>query len=102
MGSETSPSVRYVGFVVGSIIIVGVCFLIYQLFANNPAIGQTLFTIAVVAFFASLYLLPSIVASSNKHVNLAAIFVLNLLLGWTILGWIIALVWASMESQRKT
>ena len=38
------------------------------------------------------YFLPSIVGH-NKH-NAGAIFVLNLLLGWTIIGWAIAMVWA--------
>lgn len=39
-----------------------------------------------------LYFLPTIVAFRKK--NLAAIFVLNLLLGWTFLGWVVALIWA--------
>lgn len=29
-----------------------------------------------------------------KKRNAGAIFVLNLLLGWTVIGWIVALVWA--------
>jgi len=41
-----------------------------------------------------LYLLPYILATVNKHHNAAAILILNLLLGWTILGWIAALIWA--------
>jgi hypothetical protein len=41
-----------------------------------------------------LYFLPAIVASRRKHHNSGAIFALNLLLGWTVLGWIVALVWA--------
>jgi ABC-type Na+ efflux pump permease subunit len=43
-------------------------------------------------FLLGLYFVPSIVGRKKK--NAQAIFVLNLLLGWTILGWIIALVWA--------
>ena len=39
-----------------------------------------------------LYFLPS--ALGCHHKNAAAIFVLNLLLGWTFVGWVIALVWA--------
>lgn len=41
-----------------------------------------------------LYLLPSFIAGGRKHHNTSAITVLNLLLGWTVLGWIISLVWA--------
>jgi cytoskeletal protein RodZ len=41
-----------------------------------------------------LYFIPSFVAKNNNKTNITAIFVLNLLLGWTIIGWVVALVWA--------
>jgi Superinfection immunity protein len=41
-----------------------------------------------------LYFLPSIIAAARHHRNATAIFVLNLLLGWTFLGWVAALVWS--------
>jgi T4 superinfection immunity protein len=40
------------------------------------------------------YFAPSIVAFVRSHHNKWAIFALNLLLGWTILGWIGSLVWS--------
>jgi hypothetical protein len=40
------------------------------------------------------YFLPAIVASIRRHRNRLAIGILNLLLGWTLLGWIVAMVWA--------
>ncbi|WP_277226774.1 superinfection immunity protein [Hymenobacter sp. YC55] len=39
-----------------------------------------------------LYFIPAIVAKGKR--NATSILVLNLLLGWTILGWIAALIWA--------
>ncbi|MDL1888951.1 superinfection immunity protein [Nitrospirales bacterium NOB] len=48
-----------------------------------------------------LYFLPTIVASARSHHNTLAIFVLNLLTGWTILGWIIAIVWACTRAQPQ-
>lgn len=47
---------------------------------------------------AAVYFLPWLVAWSKRHPNTGAIFALNLLLGWTLLGWIIALVWAFARS----
>lgn len=49
-----------------------------------------------------LYLLPTIVASSRKHPNAGAIFALNLFLGWSFIGWIIALVWALTSQSAQT
>jgi Superinfection immunity protein len=39
-----------------------------------------------------LYFLPSIIAHNKR--DFAAILLLNLFLGWTVIGWIVALVWA--------
>jgi hypothetical protein len=41
-----------------------------------------------------MYFLPSIIAFARSKRDSASIFVLNLLLGWTAVGWVIALVWA--------
>lgn len=42
-----------------------------------------------------IYFLPSIVALTRGHFSAGAIFLLNLLLGWTLIGWIVALVWSA-------
>lgn len=44
-----------------------------------------------------LYMLPTIVATRRKKKNVSAITMLNLFLGWTFIGWVIALVWACTE-----
>jgi len=46
-----------------------------------------------------LYFIPAAVANGRGHRNSAAIMALNILLGWTILGWIIALIWAFTQPQ---
>ena len=62
----------------------------YTFLEHHPILATWL--IAVVACFA--YFLPSITASGHRHRYANAIFVLNLTLGWTVLGWIGALIWA--------
>ena len=42
----------------------------------------------------AIYLLPVSIAASRSHPNTMAIAALNILLGWTMLGWIASLVWA--------
>ncbi len=44
-----------------------------------------------------LYFIPAIVGAGKK--NAASIFLLNLFLGWTLIGWVVALVWASTKED---
>ena len=47
-----------------------------------------------------LYFLPAFLARNKP--DFTAIFLVNLLAGWTFIGWIVALVWAlSSGSQRQ-
>jgi hypothetical protein len=48
--------------------------------------------ILVCAASICLYFIPALAGRNKK--NRAAIFWLNFLLGWTMVGWIVALVWA--------
>jgi hypothetical protein len=41
-----------------------------------------------------LYFLPSIIALARSKRNTLSIFLLNFFLGWTLVGWVVALVWA--------
>jgi Superinfection immunity protein len=53
----------------------------------------------------AVYFVPAIIAFSRNHRNRAAILVLDLLLGWTLLGWVAALVWsltADIEAPMAT
>lgn len=54
--------------------------------------------VAIVA----LYFVPTIIAASRKHHNTAAIFLLNFFLGWTVLGWIVSIVWSATAIAPST
>ena len=49
-----------------------------------------IFTLILIA----AYFLPWIIAASRYHNNIGSIFVVNLFLGWTFLGWVVALAWS--------
>lgn len=49
----------------------------------------------------ALYFLPSGIAVYLNHNNALAIFFLNLLLGWSVAGWVVALVWAFAKEPRR-
>ena len=40
-----------------------------------------------------LYFLPSIIAINKKNKNIVTIIIINLFLGWTVIGWIFTLIW---------
>jgi hypothetical protein len=50
--------------------------------------------ILLLAIAVAVYFIPNWIASARNHHNANAIFVTNLLLGWTALGWIAALIWS--------
>ena len=49
----------------------------------------------------AIYFLPTILAA--RHPNSTAIFALNLFLGWTFIGWVMAFIWAyTAPSNRES
>lgn len=48
-----------------------------------------------------LYFLPPIVAFIRRKANRWAIFWLDLFLGWTMIGWIVMMVWALGSDAPK-
>jgi hypothetical protein len=63
-------------------------------------VAKIVMAIGMGAFLIAFYFLPTIVGRHRR--NAPAIFLLNLLLGWTLLGWVIALVWAATTDQSST
>lgn len=58
--------------------------------------GLGIFAILLVLI---LYFLPTIIAYQRDHDSLLSIFFVNLLLGWTVLVWLAAVIWASAGSK---
>jgi hypothetical protein len=69
---------------------------------RDPAADLALdaLTVAGLVVAAVVYLLPAIVAHKRRHPQQLAITVLTVLLGWSVLGWIIAMVWACTATPR--
>ena len=53
------------------------------------------------AMMLGFYILPTLVAWLQQHHQLHAIGALNLLLGWTLLGWIGALLWVFTANRAE-
>ena len=48
-----------------------------------------------------VYLLPTIVAALRRKQAMTPILVLNILGGWSVIGWIIALAWAFAPEKQS-
>lgn len=53
----------------------------------------------LVIILITLYFIPIVVATLTQKRNASAIFLLNLFLGWTFVGWVVALVWACAKDR---
>jgi uncharacterized membrane protein len=65
--------------------------------------AATILGIGLTAFFiigGVFYFLPSLIALMRGKSNSIAILALNLFLGWTLIGWVVSLVW-SLSSDAK-
>ncbi len=63
--------------------------------------GSNMITVIFWVSMLALYFLPTIVAERSKKENLNSIFVVNFFLGWTLIGWVIALAWAFAHDNKK-
>jgi hypothetical protein len=64
--------------------------------ATRPASSGVIVTAWIVTFLTVFYMLPWAIAASRGKPNQAAIGLVNFLVGWTFIGWIIALVMACL------
>lgn len=62
---------------------------------------QNEFMLYTIAGVGILYIVPSIIAFLAQKKNSGAILALNLLLGWTLIGWVISLVWSLCNDEHK-
>jgi hypothetical protein len=77
-------------------IVVFVTFFVSQGTNQNALMAIVVFIPGVIA----LYFAPALAASLHKHPQRGAIAILNLFLGWTVIGWVAALVWAYIAPSK--
>jgi hypothetical protein len=64
-----------------------------------PGLLRTLSGLALAPVVIGLYLTPAIVAGARRHHQLGPILAVNLFLGWTFIGWILAMEMAASATQ---
>lgn len=63
--------------------------------------GEVIFSLAFLVAGLVLYITPSLVASYRRCDKLSPVVVVNLFLGWTVIGWIVALAMAVSGPNRR-
>ena len=67
---------------------------------NASNAGMNINAILIIPFLLLLvlglavYFIPSLIAFRKKHINKVGILLLNIFLGWTLVGWVAALIWS--------
>lgn len=63
---------------------------------------ETAFWVVMWCVAALAYFLPTLAAWDRKVEGVGGVAVVNLFLGWTVIGWVVALAWAlGAKSGRK-
>jgi len=69
--------------------------------AFNPPEHGILTAFLFIGMGGFLYLLPTYVAAFRDAPRFAGIFVLNLFVGWTGLGWLATLIWSFVDAKKE-
>jgi hypothetical protein len=67
--------------------------------ASSSGGGAAVITLLLVVVGIGLYFLPTVVAVTRKVTNQGSVLVVNFFLGWTFLGWVVALAMACRTSD---
>lgn len=69
-------------------------------FAMRPGLLADLFQFFIGMLGLAIYFLPAINAHDRSHHQFTPILLVNLFFGWTILGWILALIWSTSAIRK--
>jgi vacuolar-type H+-ATPase subunit I/STV1 len=96
-----SPVLIIVGIIT---VVLGIVFCVYEWDCCEELLmlGINTITVGLMAALFPLYMYPAKVARRYEHNQTAVIAWLNLFFGFTLLGWVLLLVWANSASKSAT
>lgn len=56
--------------------------------------------LALLPLLLGVYLLPVFIATGRHHLKIAKIAATDIFLGWTVIGWVVALVWSLSDGVK--
>ena|SRR5579859_4979232 len=91
-----APETKLWAFIVGFAF---VCSLSTAPISGSQNWSTSILLYALPLLLVFLYFLPTAAAIANSSPDFQAIFILNLVFGWTIIGWVVAVGWALRASR---
>lgn len=55
----------------------------------------------VITLLTLVYFIPALIAGQRQHRNGAPLFIINLVAGWTLIGWVCCLAWSFSDNVNK-
>ena len=55
--------------------------------------------IFIIVITALIYFIPTVICLIRKHTYKLYIICLNIILGWTLIGWIVCLIWSFIDNK---
>lgn len=68
---------------------------------EQPDLFSIFFFLAIAACGLLVYLLPVFIAARSNHPHASGIIIVTLFLGWTLIGWVVAMAWAVTMPRRR-
>lgn len=85
-------ALKFIGIIILAFILI--CAAVGIITSLQPKLSAGLPGIIFLICAIFFYFIPTIRAYQIKHRQKTPIFLINLTLGWTLIGWLIALIWS--------
>lgn len=69
---------------------------------SGAGAGMGVFTMVLMLVGVVIYFVPAFIAFKREHPQKVSIILLNVLLGWSVIGWVGSLIWAFTNPQKQT
>ncbi len=105
MNTNTTPKKRRI--INAALITTGVATAIVMIIValhvtGSGSIGSAFALVLFFVFWVGVYFIPAAVAVSRDVPNAGSVVVINLFLGWTLVGWVVALAMAVRSTQGRS
>lgn len=91
----------FFGLIGAILALVAVCSLFFGLDTTATVeSGLSVPTFFFVVFGLMVHFIPTFIAVKRKHKNQLAILMMNILLGWTLILWFVAIIWACTDNVK--